>query len=61
MENILSEAEIQKIEQVKEIANKFNEVGQVCIMYNKGADAEACMERITNIILETLSTPKETD
>lgn len=46
----LDEHKIQLLEEAKKGIEQLNEVGQVCLLYNKGADAEACMERIKKII-----------
>ena len=47
----LDEHKIQLLEEAKKGIEQLNEIGQVCLLYNKGADAEACMERIKKIIV----------
>ena len=41
---------IESLKKSKELIEQLNEVGRVCLLYNKGASAESCMERIINII-----------
>ena len=47
----LDEHKIQLLEEAKKGIEQLNEIGQVCLLYNKGANAESCMERIKKIIV----------
>lgn len=48
LEKLQHDTEI--IEQANIAANKLTQVMKVCLLYNQGADAEACMQRIKNIL-----------
>lgn len=48
----LTEHQIKLLEEAKHGIEQLNEVSKVCILYNQGANAESCMERIKKIILE---------
>ena len=39
------------IEQANLVAKQLTEVSKVCLLYNNGAPADSCMERIKQIIL----------
>ena len=46
----LTEHQLEVLTKAKKEIENLTEIGQVCLMYDKGADAVACMERIKNII-----------
>ena len=46
----LTEHQLEVLAKAKKEIENLTEIGQVCLMYDKGADAEACMERIKNIL-----------
>lgn len=48
----ITEHQLKLVEEAKHCAEQLNKVGEVCLLYNKGASAEACMERIKKIIVE---------
>lgn len=40
------------LEQANIAVNKLFQVMQICLLYNQGANANSCMERIKNIIMD---------
>ena len=48
----ITEQQLEIIEKAKHGIEQLSEISRVCLLYNKGASAEACMERIQKIITE---------
>lgn len=48
----ITENQLKKIEEATKAVAQLNQIGMVCLMYNQGASAETCMERIKKIITE---------
>lgn len=48
----ITEQQLELIEKAKHGIEQLNEISMVCLLYNKGANAKACMERIKKIITE---------
>ena len=41
------------LEEANKAANKLVAISKIVLMYNNGAPADSCMQRIKNIIMET--------
>lgn len=48
----ISEEQIRTLEEAKKGIEQLNEISRVCLLYNQGANAEACMDSVKRIILD---------